>query len=165
MQTRVVSIDPNPRAEVDGICDEVIRSPVESVDLSVFDRLGSGDMLYVDNSHRAFMNSDVTVVFLDVLPRLAPGVLVGLDDIYLPRDYPPEWRYRYYSEQYLLASLLLGDGDTLRIELPCAYAGQDHELRDVLQAEVPADLPRGGTSFWVEVTSRPRPGRRAIPVS
>lgn len=151
LQTRIVSIDPHPRAEVDGICDEVIRSPVESVDLTVFDRLGSGDLLYVDNSHRAFMNSDVTVVFVDVLPRLAPGVLVGLDDIYLPFDYPPEWRYRYYSEQYLLASLLLAGGDRLRIELPCAYVGQDRELRDVLRAEILAGLPRGGTSFWVEV--------------
>ena len=153
LQTRIVSVDPHPRAEVDAICDEVIRTPVEKVDLAVFDRLGKGDVLYVDNSHRSFMNSDVTVVFMDVLPRLQPGVLVGFDDIYLPFDYPPEWRYRYYSEQYLLASLLLARGDRLRIELPCAYVGQDQELCEVLRERFPVGLSLDGTSFWVEVAS------------
>jgi len=57
----------------------------------------------VDNSHRCFQNSDVTVVFLDVLPRLRSGVIIYIDDVYLPYDYPPEWSMRYYSEQYLLA--------------------------------------------------------------
>ena len=97
------------------------------------------------------MNSDVTVVFMDVLPRLQPGLLVGFDDIYLPFDYPPEWRYRYYSEQYLLASLLLARGDWVRIELPCAYVGQEQELSEVLREHFPKGLPLDGTSFWVEV--------------
>jgi hypothetical protein len=29
---------------------------------------------------------------------------VHLHDIFLPWDYPEEWRGRYYSEQYLLAA-------------------------------------------------------------
>ena len=88
----ITSIDPQPRAEVDAICDEVVRSPLEDTDLSVFDTLDAGDILFVDNAHRVLPNSDATVVFLEVLPRLtvpvattphliALKVLAGLDDV------------------------------------------------------------------------------------
>jgi len=107
--TRIVSIDPHPRAEIDALCDEVIRMPLETADLHVFAQLEANDILMIDNSHRCFQNSDVTVTFLDVLPRLNPGVLIYIDDIYLPYDYPQDWDWRYYSEQYLLATLLLAD--------------------------------------------------------
>lgn len=39
---KLISIDPHPRAEIDALCDEVIRKPLEDVDLELFDRLGSG---------------------------------------------------------------------------------------------------------------------------
>lgn len=102
LQTRILSIDPNPRAEIDSICDQVVRKPLEEVNLNIFEDLEAGDVLFIDNSHRSFMNSDVTVVFLEILPRLKPGVFVEFHDIYLPFDYPQEWDTRYYNEQYLL---------------------------------------------------------------
>lgn len=151
LSTRITSIDPHPRAEVDRVCDEVVRAPIEDVDLSLFEALGPGDIVYVDNSHRAFMNSDVTVTFLDVLPRLAGGVLIGFDDIYLPVDYPPEWRYRYYSEQYLLAAYLLAGGNGVKIELPCAFVSDDPSMQRLIQEQFPAAIPTGGTSFWLEI--------------
>lgn len=153
LETRIVSIDPNPRAEVDAICDEVVRRPLEEVDLTLFDRLGPGDVLFVDDSHRSFMNSDVTVSFVDVLPRLRAGVLVGFDDIYLPEDYPPEWRHRYYSEQYLLAAFLLAGGGGLQIELPCAFVTRDPELSAFARRIVPSSVDAFGTTFWLEISS------------
>lgn len=115
--TRIVSIDPAPRAEVDAICDEVIRQPVENVDLSIFDRLEPGDALFIDNSHRSFMNSDVTVCMTEVIPRLKPGVLVGVHDMFLPYDYPASWSQRGYNEQYLLAAMLLAGPGYFDIQL------------------------------------------------
>ena len=41
LQTRIVSIDPRPRAEVDELCDRVLRVPLEAADLSVFDELSA----------------------------------------------------------------------------------------------------------------------------
>jgi hypothetical protein len=78
------------------------------------------------------MNSDVTMLFLDVLPRLPAGVIVQVHDITLPCDYPAQWTGRYYSEQYLLAAYLLGRGDALEIVLPCAFASDDPELHGIL---------------------------------
>ena len=94
---------------MDAVCDTVIRQPLETLDTAgIIENLQAGDILFVDGSHRCFTNSDVTVVFLEILPRLQPGVLVHFHDILLPYDYPPAWSRRYYSEQYLLACWLLG---------------------------------------------------------
>jgi hypothetical protein len=121
LRTVITSIDPEPRAEIDGLCDEVVRAGLEDVDMNLFDRLESGDVLFVDNSHRVFLGSDVTVFFLDILPRLKPGVLVHIHDIMLPYDYPLVWKDRHYSEQYMLAAYLLGGGQGLALLLPVAY--------------------------------------------
>jgi len=152
LQTRITSIDPWPRAEIDTICDRVIREPVEQVALETFDILRPGDILFIDSSHRTFMNSDVTMLFLDVLPRLPAGVIVQVHDITLPCDYPAQWTGRYYSEQYLLAAYLLGRGDALEIVLPCAFASDDPELHGILapiwSAEWMEGAERWGGSFW-----------------
>ena len=52
LRTRITSIDPWPRAEIDSICDQVIRQPVEHVELDTFDVLQPGDILFIDSSHR-----------------------------------------------------------------------------------------------------------------
>jgi hypothetical protein len=106
--TRLVSIDPHPRAETEALCNEVVRQPLEDTDLSIFAALGPDDICFIDNSHLAFQNSVVTVFMLEVLPSLRPGVLVGIHDIMLPGDYPEAWRERFYNGQYLLAAFLLG---------------------------------------------------------
>ena len=150
--TRIVSIDPEPRAEIDRLCDSVIRQPLEKTDLGIFEQLVPGDILFIDSSHRCFTNSDVTVVFLEVLPRLQPGVLVHLHDIFLPCDYPPRWRDRYYSEQYMLAAILLVQQRAFEIVLPAAFISEDAELSPVLAPlwDDPrlADLERQDVPFW-----------------
>lgn len=78
------------------------------------------------------MNSDVTVFFLDILPRLPAGILVGIHDIFLPYDYPPQWGERFYSEQYLLAAYLLAEGSHIEIELPCCFVSSKPELKALL---------------------------------
>jgi Methyltransferase domain len=157
LDTEIISIDPHPRVEIDALCTRVIRAPVETVDLEMFDVLEPGDMLYVDNSHRVFTNSDATVIFLDVLPRLKPGVLVHIHDVMLPYDYPAEWADRFYSEQYLLAGYLLAKGKRIKPIAPLAFISGDPELRNML---VPlwTDLPnveRHGVSFWFEIADTP----------
>jgi hypothetical protein len=151
LETRIVSIDPQPRAEIDAICDEVIRAPLEVADLSAFDRLAPGDVVFFDGSHRTFTNSDVVAFFLDLLPAMG-GVLVGVHDIYLPDDYPPEVVERYYSEQYVLGAYLLGAGAGERIELPAHYASSDERLSGILEPLWPAPslagVERHGVAFW-----------------
>jgi hypothetical protein len=153
LQTAITSIDPSPRTEIGPLCDTIIREPVENVDLALFDQLTSGDILYIDSSHRCFMNSDVTTVFLDIFPRLKKGVLVEFHDIFLPYDYPPAWKKRYYSEQYLLAVGILAES-TFSIVLPNTFISNDAALRtlmDPLWNELHMEkVKRKGNSFWIQ---------------
>jgi hypothetical protein len=158
LRTKITSIDPHPRTEIDAICDEVLRSPLEETDLALFDKVTDGDVVFVDASHRCFMNSDATVAFLDVVPRLRDGVLFGIHDIFLPDDYPPEWVNRFYSEQYLLAAYVLAEGPLFEIALPAAFASNDPELAGILDPlwnnEKLDGVQRFGGSFWIETTGR-----------
>jgi predicted O-methyltransferase YrrM len=153
LATRIVSIDPAPRAEIEAICDESVRRPLEELDVARFDELEAGDVLFLDGSHRVFTNSDAVVFFLEVLPRLAPGVLVHVHDIFLPFDYPPEWNDRFYSEQYLLACWLLADSPRIEVELPAAWVSGQDDLAGVLEPlwsdPRMAGVQRDGCSFWL----------------
>ena len=155
LDTKIVSIDPFPRAEINQICDEVIRRPVEDIDLQIFDRLCSNDILYIDNSHRALMNSDATTIFLDVIPRLKSGVLVEIHDILLPCDYANEWIDRHYSEQYLLAAYILAKGSLFDIILPNTFISHDNELRGIMaplwDVEEMKNVEKHGCSFWIRM--------------
>jgi hypothetical protein len=118
LRTKIISIDPFPRAEIDRLCHKVYRVPFEDMDLDFFATFTAEDIFVVDNSHRSFPNSDVTVFFTEVLPRLPSGMLYAVHDIFLPSDYPVTWsctEQRWYNEQYLLCAYLLGgaDGDTI----------------------------------------------------
>jgi hypothetical protein len=154
LPTRLVSVDPHPRAEVDHLCDEVIRQPLEEVDPALVDSLQPGDVLFVDGSHRVLMNSDVAVVFLELLPRLQPGVHVQVHDVWLPSDYPPGWADRLYSEQYLIAAQLLAGATTYDVVLPAWFVSCDPELAFILAPlwDRPhmSRVERHGCSIWLE---------------
>lgn len=154
LSTHITSIDPKPRAEIDSLCDRVIRMPLEDTDLVIFDEIESGDVVFVDGSHQCFMNSDVTVFFLDILPRFRPGTLVQVHDILLPYDYPAEWSERYYSEQYLLAVHLLAMKENAKVILPNAFIYEEPKLRAILDPlwadPRMKDVERHGGSFWFE---------------
>ena len=153
LKTKMISLDPHPRAEIDQICDVIMRQGLEEVDLTIFDELDAGDILFIDNSHRCFMNSDVTVAFLEVLPRLKANIFVHFHDIFLPYDYLPGWEDRFYSEQYLLAAYLLANTDRFKILLPNYFILNDPELVQILnpirnpEMEVPGNP---GASFWLK---------------
>lgn len=68
LDTQIISIDPQPRSEIDKICNRTIRKGLEDCDLSIFSKLNSGDIVFFDGTHRSFMNSDVTVFMIDILP-------------------------------------------------------------------------------------------------
>lgn len=129
----------------------MIRAPLEACDLAPFWALKPGDMLFLDGSHRCFTNSDVTVFFLDILPHLPSGILIGIHDIYLPYDYPQTWLARGYSEQYLLAVYLLSKGLTCQIEFPTLFLCHDASLQPAmarLWRTLETPVEHRGSAFW-----------------
>jgi hypothetical protein len=156
LTTELLSIDPAPRAEIDALCDRVLRQPLESLDPSLFDTLEAGDILFIDGSHRCLQGSDATYLFTQALPRLASGVLVGIHDIFLPWDYPAGWQRRGYSEQYPLASLMLLAPGRVTPVLPVHYVSHsgrfDAAVDDLYRAAAAPENGRGGGTFWFHLT-------------
>jgi hypothetical protein len=88
---------------------ELIAQPVQSVSLDFFKSLAANDILVIDSSHVCKVGSDVQYEFLELLPRLAPEVIVHVHDIFLPAEYPETWVkdwHRFWNEQYLLQAFL-----------------------------------------------------------
>ena len=150
LSTQIVSVDPYPRVEIDSLSDEVIRMPLEEIDFGIFDRLTENDILFFDGSHRCFMNSDVTVFFLEILPKLPSGILIHIHDIYLPYDYPVERAYHYESEQYLFGAMLIGECTKYQIVLPNMYISCNSTLMNGLNGlfdSQQATIPPKGLLF------------------
>lgn len=109
---QLFSIDPFPaRLPKDLWGDRVVQIPtgIQDIDLEFFDGLEANDVLFIDSSHVVSVGSDVVREYLQILPRLKPGVLVHVHDIFLPSDYPREAVLKnlwFWSEQYLLQAFL-----------------------------------------------------------
>ncbi|WGF86666.1 class I SAM-dependent methyltransferase [Marinivivus vitaminiproducens] len=110
MATRIVCIDPAPRADLAGLPIRWQRSTLQMAPPDLLDEFGPGDILFVDSSHVSQPGSDVDVLIGHVLPRLPIGALVHFHDVFLPDAYPEEWAWRGYNEQTALAALIQGGG-------------------------------------------------------
>lgn len=149
-------IEPYPRAFLaagfPGL-KQVIQKRAQDVELSVFDSLEAGDILFIDSSHVSKTGSDVNHLFFDVLPRLKSGTYIHVHDIFLPDDYPKTWvlqENRGWNEQYLLRALLMYS-NRFEVFFGASYAAQ-HLGRYVVQALARADgHGMGGGSFWITV--------------
>ena len=144
LDTRITSIDPQPRATLDGLRLHRLTLPVQSAPLPVFEALEAGDILFIDSSHQLKPGSDLDFLFHEVLPRLAPGVRVHFHDIFLPDGYPAAWSWRRYNEQEAVAGLL-ADGYAREVS--------SHQARKGGLTGVLARLPLVGgaieSSLWL----------------
>jgi len=155
LTTKIISIDPMPRAEIDSLADEVHRKPFENLDFDIVDLLEENDILFVDNSHRILPNSDSMVFYMEILPRLKKGVIVHIHDIYLPYDYPQFMCDRAYSEQYGLAMYLLANPEKYKTIFPNYFVSEDKELSSILSPIWDGDsmknVERHGGSNWIRI--------------
>ena len=158
LRTRIVSVDPHPRRDVDAICDQIVRRPCEEVEMTFFADLPGDAILFVDNSHRSFQNSEVTVFFMEILPLLAPGIIWGLHDIFFPCDYTDAWRSRFFNEQYLLMSYLMGGGGADEILLPNGLVSSSPALMpaalEVFEGSHFDGIEKHGGCFWMRRGAR-----------
>lgn len=108
---QIICIEPYPPSYLtDADLDiHLIEKRLEEIDLSLFQKLQAGDILFIDSTHTVKFGSDVCREVLDILPTLASGVWVHIHDIFFPLDYPPKWlieERRAWNEQYLVEAFL-----------------------------------------------------------
>jgi hypothetical protein len=124
---------------------------VQEVALARFEQLRRDDVLFIDTSHVAKTGGDVPFLYHEVLPRLRPGVVVHIHDIFLPWDYPEDWVLagRAWNEQYVVKSFLAFNG-AYEVLLGIGWLSTYHP--DVLAEAVPGfpqSTPDGGASLWL----------------
>jgi hypothetical protein len=151
---QLTCIEPYPpdflQGGVEGI-SRLISAPVEQVPVDTFTALGDGDVLFIDSSHTVKTGGDVTFLVEEVLPRLAPGVLVHFHDIFLPFDYPTDWVFagRAWNEQYLVRAFMAFNS---AFEVLLSAGWLVHFREDLLAEAIrgyPGTNERGGGSFWI----------------
>jgi hypothetical protein len=154
-KTRFTFIDPDatrlrslvPATELE---DRLVESPVQDVPVALFEELGPDDVLAIDSSRVLKAGSDVQHLLDEVFPRLTPGVLVHLHDIFYPFEYPASWHATRcaVNEAYAVRTLLQSPS-AFEIVLFNSYLERFH--RDWFAAHMPLVLaerfPSGG--IWL----------------
>ncbi|MCC6469458.1 MAG: class I SAM-dependent methyltransferase [Alphaproteobacteria bacterium] len=150
LTTRLVAIDPAPRAALAGLAVEWRRALVQETPTGLFADLRAGDLLFIDSSHVLMPGTDVDHLLNRVLPILPAGVLVHLHDIFLPDDYPPAWAWRGYNEQLALPALILGGAYRPLFASRYAVTRMQERLERGVVAHLP--IPDGAfeSSLWLE---------------
>jgi Methyltransferase domain len=85
----IVSVDPYafPKLHsVPGI--RIVSQEIQDYPLHEFEALKSGDVLFIDSTHVVRIDGDVSYLVLEVLPRLANGVIVHIHDVPFPYNVP-----------------------------------------------------------------------------
>jgi hypothetical protein len=134
---------------------QLVKERVEILNVNFFDQLGKDDVLFIDSGHVVRIGGDVNYLILDILPRLAPGVIIHFHDVGLPCDYPkvyatnPQFRV-FWTEAYLLQAFLCYN-DKFEILLAMNYLMT--ECQDVFRAAFPLYDPckhrAVSGSFWI----------------
>ena len=151
-RSAVICVEPFPREFLrkgfPGL-QTLIEKNVQEIELEFFSQLKSGDILFIDSSHTVKIGGDVNYLFLEVLPRLKPGVIVHVHDIFLPFEYRRDWvldEFRFWTEQYLLQAFLTFNSE-FEVLLANYYLSEYHQ--EQFRAVFP-DLSRWiGGSFWM----------------
>jgi hypothetical protein len=112
--THLTVVEPYPERVLALLCPgdreriTLLDTPVERLDIAVFDSLSSDDILFIDSTHVAKTGSDVVYELHRVLPRLAPGVMIHFHDIFPGFEYPQPWVFegRGWNEAYALRAFL-----------------------------------------------------------
>jgi len=151
-------IDPYPNEAISGgRLPGLTRLIAERVEVApdLFAGLIENDILFIDSSHTVRTGGDVNYLFLDVLPRLAPGVIIHFHDIALPYEYQrvyhtnPHFRV-FWTEAYLLqAFLACNDQFEILLAMNCLMEERQSEFALAFPFWHEHSDEPGSGSFWI----------------
>jgi predicted O-methyltransferase YrrM len=131
---------------------EILETRAQDLDPELVRNLAAGDILFIDSTHVVRTGSDVCRIVLELLPEVAPGVVVHIHDMFWPFELPRHWveEGRQWAECYLVRAFLTGNSDW-EILLMNDWIG----VREgpLLQHRLPRFLGNPGGSLWLRRTS------------
>lgn len=161
-ETQYTIIDPYSTLTLENLpkSTRIIRNPVESMEMDVFEALTENDILFVDSSHVCKTGSDVNFEILEILPSLSKGVFVHFHDIPMPFEYPktyftnPHFRV-FWNESYLLQAFLACNRE-FQIVLPMSYLQKYYldDLKSLFPNSLKTSFGWVSGSFWIKRIER-----------
>jgi hypothetical protein len=134
---------------------KVETKPVQEVELSIFSSLEANDILFIDSSHVAKINSDVLHIIFHILPRLKKGVIIHFHDVLWPFEYPKNWleEGRAWNEAYFLRAFLQNNV-SFEILYFNSYMALHHmnmleKMMPKILKEPTSRVTPGNTSLWL----------------
>lgn len=146
---RLTCIDPEPRRSITDLGVELHRRPLQHGDTALIEGYGKNDVLFIDSSHVFLPGVDVDIQFNHFFPELPSGAVVHVHDVFLPDDYPQDWRMRNYAEQTALVGWL--HSKFFEVIFPGYYVAtrMEADLRKTLGDLAPKHLARNAGSIWL----------------
>lgn len=144
--------------QLDGVT--VDRRPIQDVPLEIFESLGENDVIFIDSTHVVKLDGDVPRLYLEVLPRLRPGVVIHSHDIHFPYNVPhPAEQYLFRAKwpmfwtEAMLLQAFLSFNPSYRIEMstPLLRFHDDDFLAETLpdyRRTEPGDYDTHHGSLW-----------------
>ena len=158
-----IVVEPYRASSVPGYIT-VIEKEVQVLAFATYDALTENDVLFIDSSHVTMPYGDTVTELITILPRLAPGVIVHVHDIFLPFDYMPNWgtdseKNKLYTEQWLVALMLYGAESEWEVLWGSRLMMQEHADAILKMPAYPLrsgqTKPNGG-SLWLRKVGRAR---------
>jgi len=155
---RHIVVDPYPSDTIrKGLGDgnDLVESRVELLDPRFFEKLDVDDILFIDSGHCVRIGGDVNYLFLDVIPRLRPGVIIHIHDIGFPNEYPKiystnEAFRQFWTEQYLLQSFLCFNRDfEIMLAMSSIMTAHSELFRELFRFYDPRLHRLTSSSFWM----------------
>lgn len=156
---KITCIEPYPRPRLEESAKEgkveLWKQEVQDVPWEKFTSLAKNDVLFIDSSHVDKIDSDVQYLYTEVIPRLAPGVIIHIHDIAFPYPtFPPDHPLFIQSllwNEHALARALLIDNNRVAILLCQSMLHFQHP--DWLQRAVPEYDPAHHfpASLWIQI--------------
>jgi predicted O-methyltransferase YrrM len=161
---RISCVEPYPFDALHTLPDlELVQGFVQDVPVSRFEELEDGDVLFIDSSHALKIDSDVAYLFLEVLPRLRPGVFVHIHDVPFPYNVPypaKTWlfgeRWPVYWNEAMVVQTFLAFNSAFSVLLSTPMIRHEDEgfLTKLFSDYVPvAQDPNPPSSLWLRRVS------------
>jgi hypothetical protein len=157
----ITCIEPYPYDALRTIAGlDLVEGFVQDVPVERFEELEAGDVLFIDSSHALKIDSDVAYLFLEVLPRVKPGVLVHVHDVPFPYNTPfpaDMWVFGerppvYWNEAMVVqAFLAFNSAFEVRLSTPMVRHYDEQFLLDRFEdyTALVAD-PNPPSSLWLQ---------------
>ncbi|WP_341865592.1 class I SAM-dependent methyltransferase [Helicobacter labetoulli] len=127
----------------------ILPHRLQEIDEKLFGELEANDILFIDSTHIAKINSDVNQIIFTILPRLKSGVYIHFHDIFYPFSYPNDWLRdkNSWNEAYLLRAFLSFNPAFAIVFFNTCL---NHLYKDEFSAALPLSQKNTGGSLWLK---------------